>query len=333
MHARRTQNIGQVARHKGLVTRSNPTSAASFRLSPRPTIKSPEPSVHPVARNPTNIAIAKAGKFINALPTRCEARRPCISFLPMYPIRSSLRSVSGLFAVGWFLLCLSAVRLGAVEITEGPTVDVSPTHAVVRWTTDVPAGTRVHFGLATTTLTSRAEGEVGTAHVATLPGLRPDTIYHFAVGTARYALATNSFATPGLSAAAGTPATLTPPKPADTIATVKAAAPARPRPPPTRATWAGVASLPDHFARHGADFHAQDADDYAAQAWLFLQRAKTDGLPAKRDDDGVLRVFDPKSGAFAAYNRDGKTKTYFKPGRRGYFDDQPGTGIDLRKTR
>ncbi len=251
----------------------------------------------------------------------------------MYPIRSSLRSVSGLFAVGWFLLCLSTVRLGAVEITEGPTVDVSSTHAVVRWTTDVPAGTRVHFGLATTTLTSRAEGEVGTAHVAKLPGLRPGTIYHFAVGTARYALATNSFATPGLSAAAGTPATLTPPKPADTITTGKAAAPARPRPPPTRATWAGVASLPDHFARHGADFHAQDADDYAAQAWLFLQRAKTDGLPAKRDDDGVLRVFDPKSGAFAAYNRDGKTKTYFKPGRRSYFDDQPGTRIDLRKIR
>ena len=62
-----------------------------------------------------------------------------------------------------------------------------------------------------------------------------------------------------------------------------------------------------------------------------MQRATTDGLPAKRDDDGVLRVFDPKSGAFAAYSRDGKTKTYFKPGRRGYFDDQPGTGVDLRK--
>ena len=243
------------------------------------------------------------------------------SFLPMYPIRSSIRSMSGLSAVGWYLLCLFAVRLGAVEIIEGPTVDTSPTHAVVRWTTDVPAGTRVHFGLATTTLTSRAEGEVGTAHIATLPGLRPGTTYHFAVGTARFTLATNSFATPGSSAAAGT------------IATGKAAEPAGPRPPPTRATWASPASLPDHFARHGADFHAKDADDYAAQAWLFLQRATTDGLPAKRDDDGVLRVFDPKSGAFAAYNRDGKTKTYFKPGRRGYFDDQPGTRVDLRKPR
>lgn len=231
----------------------------------------------------------------------------------MYPIRSSLRSVSGLFALGWFLLCLFAVRLGAVEITEGPTVDASPTNAVVHWTTDVPAGTRVHFGLATTSLTSRAEGEVGTAHVATLPGLRPATTYHFAVGTARFTLATNSFATPGLSAADATTATITPRKPADTIATGKAAAPAGPRPPPTRATWASIASLPDHFARHGADFHAKDADDYAAQAWLFLQRAKTEGLPAKRDDEGVLRVFDPKSGTFAAYNRDGKTKTYFRP--------------------
>ncbi len=246
----------------------------------------------------------------------------------MYPIRSSFRSASGPFAVGWFLLCLFAIRLGAVEITKGPTVDVSPTRAVVRWTTDVPAGTRVHFGLATTTLTSRAEGEVGTAHVATLPGLRPGTTYHFAVGTARFMLATNSFATPGL------PATTTaPPEPTGTVAAGKPADPVKQRPPPTRSTWANVASLPDHFARHGADFHAKDADDYAAQAWLFLQRAKADGLPAKRDGEGVLRVFDPKSGAFAAYNRDGRTKTYFKPGRRGYFDDQPGTPEDLRKSR
>lgn len=92
-------------------------------------------------------------------------------------------------------------------------------------------------------------------------------------------------------------------------------------------------TLGDHFARHGRDFNARNADDYAAQAAAFLQRAKTTGLPAKRDADGSLRVFDPATGAFAAYNRDGTTKTYFKPGSPGYFDHQPGTPVDLRTAR
>lgn len=38
----------------------------------------------------------------------------------------------------------------------------------------------------------------------------------------------------------------------------------------------------------------------------------------------MKRVFDPKTGAFAAYNRDGTTKTFFKPGSPGYFERQPG---------
>ena len=101
----------------------------------------------------------------------------------------------------------------------------------------------------------------------------------------------------------------------------------------TRQTWGRMETLADHFARHGRDFHARDPDDYAAQAAAFLQRAKTTGLPAKRDADGSLRVFDPATGAFAAYNRDGTTKTYFKPGSGDYFDRQPGTPIDLRTAR
>ena len=91
--------------------------------------------------------------------------------------------------------------------------------------------------------------------------------------------------------------------------------------------------MADHFDRHGRDFRAASAEAYAAQAWLFLVRACADGLPAKQDSEGVVRVFDPHSGAFAAYNRDGTTKTYFKPGRRGYFEDQPGEPVDLRKLK
>jgi hypothetical protein len=103
--------------------------------------------------------------------------------------------------------------------------------------------------------------------------------------------------------------------------------------PPAAQTWGNPASLPDHFARHGTDFGARDADEYARMASEFLQRARAEGLPAKVDGTGVLRVFDPQSGAFGAYNRDGTTKTFFKPGSRGYFERQPGRSVNLRTWR
>lgn len=89
-------------------------------------------------------------------------------------------------------------------------------------------------------------------------------------------------------------------------------------------TWGNPATLPDHFVRHGADFHARDAEDYARQAWAFGERAKAGGLLVKIDEDGVRRVFDPQTGAFAAFNADGTTKTFFKPNSRDYFARQPG---------
>ena len=41
-------------------------------------------------------------------------------------------------------------------------------------------------------------------------------------------------------------------------------------------------------------------------------------------DADVLRVYDPSTGAFAAYNLDGTTKTYFKPNNPSYWQRQPG---------
>ena len=76
-----------------------------------------------------------------------------------------------------------------------------------------------------------------------------------------------------------------------------------------------------------------DADDYARMSWEFLQRAKAEGLPAKVDEAGVLRVFDPKRGTFASYNHDGTTKTFFKPGGRDYFDHQPGKTVNLKTSK
>jgi pyocin large subunit-like protein len=95
-------------------------------------------------------------------------------------------------------------------------------------------------------------------------------------------------------------------------------------------TWGNPASLPDHFARHGAEVGARNQEEYALMAWQFLQRAKSEGLPAKVDASGTLRIFDHRSGAFGAYNRNGTTKTFFKPGQRSYFDRQPGQSVDLR---
>lgn len=216
--------------------------------------------------------------------------------------------------------------LRAVELVAGPLVEsTSPTNVVVRWVTDVACGTRVQFGAAPAQLNRRVDGEVGTNHLVTLSGLQPATRYFYTVGTARYALGTNSFATLGrMSAtAAGTATNLNAPSPP----------PGQWKPPPapsTRETWGNVASLPDHFQRHGADFAARSADEYAALAWQFLQRAKVEALPMKRDEEGVLRVFDPKTRAFAAYNRDGTTKTFFKPQSRDYFDRQPGRPVHAK---
>jgi pyocin large subunit-like protein len=102
---------------------------------------------------------------------------------------------------------------------------------------------------------------------------------------------------------------------------------------PAGQTWGDPASLPDHFARHGSEFGARNAEEYAQMAWQFLQHAKVEGLPAKVDGSGVLRVFDPQSDAFGAYNRDGTTKTFFKPGSRGYFERQPGQPVNLKTWR
>ena len=65
----------------------------------------------------------------------------------------------------------------------------------------------------------------------------------------------------------------------------------------------------------------------------FLERANAEALPAKIDSAGTLRIFDYRTGTFGAYNRDGTTKTFFKPGTRDYFERQPGRSVNLRNPR
>jgi pyocin large subunit-like protein len=96
-------------------------------------------------------------------------------------------------------------------------------------------------------------------------------------------------------------------------------------------TWGQLDSLADHFDRHGGDFGARDAEHYARLAWEFRQRARREGLPAKQDEGGVIRVFEARSRSFAAYNRDGTTRTFFKPRSADYFARQPGQPVNLKQ--
>jgi RHS repeat-associated protein len=91
-------------------------------------------------------------------------------------------------------------------------------------------------------------------------------------------------------------------------------------------TWGNPTTLARHYRDHGADFGARSAEDYANQAYEFLQRSQHEGLPTKIDGDGVIRVYDPGTNTFGAYNPDGTTRTFFTP-KSGvdYWERQPGS--------
>ncbi len=224
------------------------------------------------------------------------------------------------------LLVLVAVlgqplQLWAAALVSGPVVEaITSTNAVIRWTTDVATGSRVYFGSNPAQMSQKLDGELGSQHRVALSGLQAGTRYHFTAGTARFPLATNSFVTVGLDPGTSTSA-------AEKKAPWKIRSEPVASTPSARESWGQIASLQDHFERHGGDFNAKSPEDYARLAWEFLQRAKSGALLMKVDDEGVLRVFDPKSRSFAAYSRNGTTKTFFKPGSADYYERQPGRNV------
>jgi pyocin large subunit-like protein len=226
----------------------------------------------------------------------------------------------------WLLSWTAAFGL---ELAAPPTVELSSSNAVLHWRTDVASGTRAQI-ISGSAKISVPDKTPAATHTVVVSGLKPGVEYSVVVGSARVWLATNTFTAMGkLLEKTAIKRDPVPEQP--TVAEKKTGAKTEAlKAPPTRKIWANWPSLPDHFARHGADFHAKDADDYARMSWEFLQHAKADGLPAKVDEENVLRVFDLKSGTFASYNRDGTTKTFFKPGSRDYFERQPGKTINLK---
>ncbi len=248
------------------------------------------------------------------------------------PERSSI--IARLIARTLFVVCIATAH--AVTLQSGPKVETNGTSATITWQTDVACGTRLHYGTNVQLLNHRVDGDVGTEHRLELRDLKPGTTYYFSIGSSRSQLATGKFQIGGKTndavqaapprTSAATPPRTPPPAPQPPSSPAPAAPIAAP---PTRATWGSLDSLQDHFNRHGKDFKATSPDDYAAQAWAFLQRAKQGGLSMKWDDaDGTLRVYDSKTGAFAAYDRRGKTRTYFKPTVPWlYWQRQPGRTV------
>ncbi len=92
----------------------------------------------------------------------------------------------------------------------------------------------------------------------------------------------------------------------------------------TKESWGNLKTLDDHFARHGADFGAKSADDYARMGSEFFQRGGAQQLPTKIAPDGTIRMFDPATNTFGSFAPNGMTKTLFKPTSSGYWSKQPG---------
>lgn len=231
------------------------------------------------------------------------------------------------FAAFWLAIAVPPFA-EAVTVVSGPSIKATATSAIITWRTDVETGTRVKYGTAPNQLTSQAEGTVTQEHQVSLSALTPSTTYHFEFGTARRALGSGTFKTSAQGdSVTQSPTRAEPPK-APSKLLPKIAVPVQTAAPPAKVTWANLDSLADHFHRHGADFRAISADDYAAQAWGFLQRAKQTGLPMKWDaEDQTLRVWEPASRSFAAYDRRGRSRTYFKPSNPAYWERQPGRPI------
>jgi len=222
----------------------------------------------------------------------------------------------------------------AVSLTEGPRVEVHGATAEITWKTDSVSGSRVHYGTAPNQLDQRAGEDVAVDHRVKIEGLRPGVKYFFSVGTAKYVLGQGSFTAGGEGTAEVASPSVVKPTMSERPRTRSEAPTTFDRPksaPSTREIWGDLASLPDHFHRHGKDFGATSEDDYARKSWEFLQRAIAEGLPAKMDDaEGTLRVWDPKTHTFGAYRRDHKARTFFKPESASYFDRQPGAHVQLK---
>lgn len=101
---------------------------------------------------------------------------------------------------------------------------------------------------------------------------------------------------------------------------------------PVEESWRLDETLKKHFLDHGADFGSLSPAHYASQASDFLARGAIENLPTKIDSRGRIRIWDPATDTFGAYNPDGTTRTFYvlEPEKFGYesslayWEAQPG---------
>jgi hypothetical protein len=167
-----------------------------------------------------------------------------------------------------------------------------------------------------------------SAPSADLIGLPDGAVYGYDGGSREYDATANTFASVR-SADRDTKSSLAPATQASAVFIVSLAELDAPRAPlrlSVSETWGNPNTLARHFRDHGADFAARNADEYANMASDFFQRSQLNRLPTRIDADGVIRVYDPATNTFGAFNPSGTTRTFFTP-KRGidYWCDQPGT--------
>ena len=78
----------------------------------------------------------------------------------------------------------------------------------------------------------------------------------------------------------------------------------------------------EHFKRHAKDFKSKNWNDYSKQAKDFYKRFQQEKLPAIRNKDGWVKVYDPKTNTLGSYNPQGQAETFFKPTSPTYYERQ-----------
>ncbi len=87
--------------------------------------------------------------------------------------------------------------------------------------------------------------------------------------------------------------------------------------------WENPKTLDKHVKRHGSDFGTSSPKEYVKKASEFLDYAKKNKLPMVEYGNGSeIGVYDPKTNTFGVYSKEGKVKSFYKPERPNYFQNQ-----------
>ena len=113
--------------------------------------------------------------------------------LGTYTLRAVVTDNSGIVATS-APITFSVVTEIPPLLTRGPYLQVgSPTGAVIRWRTDVAAGSLVRYGTTLGSLTNSATGTNNiTEHIVKITGLQPDTKYYYSIGSATHVVASGA---------------------------------------------------------------------------------------------------------------------------------------------